>query len=93
MTFDFGDVSNVFDGTIGPDDVITLDVTAVIVDDPAAMAGATLTNQVDLDVDPTDEPPFPTRENTTDVVIVEPLLNSTNPVRLSSIPAIPLTIR
>ena len=74
ITFDFGDVSNAFDGTIGPDDVITLEVTAVIVDDPAAVAGATLTNEVDLDVDPSDEPPFPTRENSADVVIVEPLL-------------------
>jgi len=74
ITFDFGDISNAFDGTIGPDDVITLEVTAVIVDDPAATAGATLTNEVDLDVDPSDEPPFPTRENSSDVVIVEPLL-------------------
>lgn len=74
VTFDFGDVSNAFDGTIGPDDVITLQVTAVIIDDPAATAGATLTNEVDLDVDPSDEPPFPTRENSANVVIVEPLL-------------------
>ncbi|MCY4333694.1 MAG: isopeptide-forming domain-containing fimbrial protein [Litoreibacter sp.] len=74
VTFDFGDVSNAFDGTIGPDDVIVLQVTAVITDDPAAVAGATLTNNVDLDVDPTGEPPFPTRENSAEVVIVEPLL-------------------
>lgn len=74
VTFDFGDVQNLFDGAIGEDDVITLLVTAVITDDPAAVAGATLTNNVDLDVDPTGEPAFPTRENSADVVIVEPLL-------------------
>jgi fimbrial isopeptide formation D2 family protein/uncharacterized repeat protein (TIGR01451 family) len=74
ITFDFGDVQNLFDGDIGPDDVITLEVTAVIVDDPAAVAGATLTNNVDLDVDPSAEPPFTTRENSAEVVIVEPLL-------------------
>ncbi len=74
LTFDFGDVRNNFDGTIGPDDVITLEVTAVITDDAAAVAGATLTNAVELDVDPSNDPPFPTRENSTDITIVEPLL-------------------
>lgn len=74
VTFDFGDVQNLFDGVIGPDDIITLEVTAVIVDDPAAIAGATLTNNVDLAVDPTAEPPFTVRESSADVVIVEPFL-------------------
>ena len=74
VTFDFGDISNDFDGTIGPDDVITLQVTAVIVDNPAAVAGALLTNEVDVDVDPTGDDPFPTQEGSADVVIVEPLL-------------------
>jgi fimbrial isopeptide formation D2 family protein/uncharacterized repeat protein (TIGR01451 family) len=74
VTFDFGDIQNLFDGTIGPDDVIVLEVTAVITDLPAASAGAVLTNQVELDVDPTDEPAFPTRVSSADVEIVEPLL-------------------
>lgn len=74
VTFDFGDIQNLFDGSIGPDDVIVLEVTAVITDVAAASAGAVLTNQVELDVDPTDEPPFPTRVTSADVEIVEPLL-------------------
>ena len=74
ITFDFGDVLNLFDGTIGEDDTITVTVTAVVADDPAAFAGAVLTNNVDLDVDPSADPAFPTRSNSSDVTIVEPLL-------------------
>ena len=74
VTFDFGDISNPFDGSIGADDVITLQVTAVVIDVAAATAGATLTNNVDVDVDPTGDDPFPTQEGSADVVIVEPLL-------------------
>ncbi len=74
ITFDFGDVRNLTDGTIGDDDVITLQVTAVVTDDPSNVAGATLINEVDLDVDPTGDDPFPTRSNTAEVEIVEPEL-------------------
>jgi fimbrial isopeptide formation D2 family protein/uncharacterized repeat protein (TIGR01451 family) len=74
ITLDFGDVTNPFDGAIGPDDVITLELTAVVTDIPTNTAGGTLTNTVSLDVDPANAPPFPTRTTTADVELVEPLL-------------------
>ncbi len=74
VTFDFGDVTNPFDGTIGPDDIITLEVTAVVTDLGSNTAGTMLTNTVSLDVDPTGAAPFPTRTNTAVVEVVEPLL-------------------
>ena len=74
LTFDFGAITNPEDGSIGLDDTITFEVTAVIVDDAAATAGETLTNVASITVTPEGEAPLDPQTDTADVEIVEPLL-------------------
>ena len=86
FTMDFGAVNNPNDGTIGPDDIITIRVEARVLDVPTAMSGDVVTNTVILDVDPTGpDAPFTSVEATADIEIVEPelTLEKTGPVAVN----------
>ncbi|MEL7087938.1 MAG: isopeptide-forming domain-containing fimbrial protein, partial [Planctomycetota bacterium] len=74
VTFDFGVVDNPFDGTIGSDDVITVEVTSRVLDDALNVDGAVRTNSATLNVDPNGADPFIEVVATEEVDIVEPEL-------------------
>ena len=74
VTFDFGAITNPSDGSIGVDDTITFEVTAIVVDDAAIAAGDTLTNTASVTVTPEGEAPLDPQTDTADVEVVEPLL-------------------
>lgn len=81
-TWNFGNVTNPFDGTTGADDVIVLEVTGRVLDVPGNVDGTILTNTANLAVrigagtpgNPGDEARDFTTSDTVDVEIVEPLL-------------------
>lgn len=76
VIFDFGDVDNPYDGSIGADDVITIEVTAVVTDTlPQVVNGATLTNEAALTVTPDGGTPLETQRDTASIDIVEPALD------------------
>ena len=73
VTLDLGAVSNPFDGSIGADDEITIQIIGVVLDDAAAFAGATLTNTAALTVTPAGGTPLNPQTDTATVEVVEPL--------------------
>ncbi|MEL6466195.1 MAG: isopeptide-forming domain-containing fimbrial protein [Pseudomonadota bacterium] len=75
VTIDLGSISNPFDGSIGQDDEIRVEVVSVVTDDPAAFAGATLTNTGALTVTPQGEAPLDTQQDTATIEVVEPELS------------------
>ncbi len=83
ITFDFGAMTNAADGSIGTDDILVFEVTARVTTAP--VAGQTLTNTVDLNVDQTSGTPFATQTTTADVRVVEPDLSidKSGPLALS----------
>lgn len=85
ITLDFGAMNNPSDGSIGADDVLVFEVVARVGNDGLAAAGDTLTNTVELDVDPTNGTPFGTQTATADVRVVEPEveIDKTGPLALS----------
>ncbi len=78
----FNNLRNPSNGSIGPDDVITLEVDARVNSDQSA--GDVLTNTAMLEVDPTGGPALTPSEATADVRVVEPELTlaKTGPVAL-----------
>ncbi|MFK7752566.1 MAG: isopeptide-forming domain-containing fimbrial protein, partial [Sedimentitalea sp.] len=85
VTIDFGAMINMSDGSIGPDDEIIFTLQARVENlEALADAGATLSNDVALDVDPTNDVPFSTQIASADIDVVEPLLtiDKTGPVAL-----------
>ncbi|MEM8774333.1 MAG: isopeptide-forming domain-containing fimbrial protein [Pseudomonadota bacterium] len=84
ITFDFGGMNNAFDGSIGPDDVLEVEIVARVVDLGSVNAGDTLTNTASLDVTPVGMGAFDTQVATADVFIVEPSLSidKTGPLAL-----------
>ncbi len=83
IELDFGAMTNPSDGSIGADDILVFEVVARVT--TLANAGDTLTNSVDLDVDPSGAGPFATQTTTADVEIVEPSISidKTGPLALS----------
>ncbi len=76
LTLVFSDINNPQDTsppTIGPDDIITITVTAIVTD--TASAGQTLTNQATLDVTPDGGTPLNQTGATSSVAVVEPELS------------------
>ncbi|MEP5761791.1 MAG: isopeptide-forming domain-containing fimbrial protein [Litoreibacter sp.] len=72
IAFDFGAANNVSDGSIGADDLLVFDVTALVLNDGTSNAGETKTNTATLTVDPVGAVAFGSIEATADVSIVEP---------------------
>ena len=84
ITFDFGSMNNPSDGSIGPDDVLEVEIVARVLDLGSVNAGVTLTNTASLDVTPVGGIAFDTQTDTADVLIVEPALSidKTGPLAL-----------
>lgn len=86
LKFDFGSVTNPFDGSIGDDDRIIIEVVAVVADVFPANDGEILTNTGSLTVTPEGGTPLDTQTATATVEIVEPNLiidksvNDTTPI-------------
>ncbi|MEM8653667.1 MAG: isopeptide-forming domain-containing fimbrial protein [Pseudomonadota bacterium] len=74
VTVDLGAIANPFDGSVGADDEIRVEIVSVVTDNPEAFAGATLTNTGALTVTPRGEAPLDTQEDTAIVEVVEPEL-------------------
>ncbi len=68
IVFNFGDITNLADGVVDANDELTIDVTALVVDEPENTAGLTLTNTAELDFG------LGSITDTADIDIVEPSL-------------------
>ncbi len=73
-TFDFGAVSNPSDGSLGADDIITVEIVAIVDNVPANLAITPLTNTATLNITPQGEPPLEERSAEETVEVVEPEL-------------------
>ncbi|MGR3484766.1 MAG: isopeptide-forming domain-containing fimbrial protein, partial [Paracoccaceae bacterium] len=73
-TFDFGAVVNPSDGSIDPDDVVTVEIVARVANVPGNAAIVTLTNTATLDIQPEGEGFLEQRSDTASVEVVEPSL-------------------
>lgn len=85
VSLDFGAMTNAYDGSIGADDVLLVEVVARVSNDGTAAAGDTLTNRAELDVDPAGPATYDTQSATAEVEVVEPALtiDQTGPIALS----------